>query len=464
MQEALKLVIPKNFSNDEKGKFFEQFVGTLLTKLRYGVIQRVRFTGMEIDLIAQHKDTNEKCYVECKFQNEPLSAGVLTDLLGKALIKDITDVFLFSMSDLGKEAKGVFDEYSGKKDQAIKLTIFLPEKIFEIYVEQHHIHIPEIGCSNEKKGMLYLIVTPNTIGETWVQFILNDGVPTKGYAISTLVEFDLSIFKKEMSDGIDNELSEIPLEILPLKHSEHPNLAPEDDEIISEITSADSFHDYRPCRPTDYVGRDLLQKQIWDFLDSVRDKQTAIRIVSISGPSGYGKSSTIIKLADRFKNIKWKSKFYIYHVDVRSAKSSLYIHKSIRKAIDKAAEDGFLSRANISSSIERISNIFQSEDLKKVISELKTKNKVLVIFFDQFEELFTKIELFATFEMFKRVCLEVDALKENIVLGFSWRTGISFNDNHPAYHLWHELDDKRKDFSVKALSHKETSHLISVCL
>jgi len=462
MDGSLKIIIPKSFSNDEKGNFFETFTGTLLSKIRYGVTSRIRFTGMEIDLIAEHKDTHEKCYVECKFQTDPIGAGVVTDLIGKAIVKRIDTIFLFSMSELGKEAKGLVEEYTANEKQPIKLVVFPPGKIFEIYVDQHNLKEPNFNQINGKFGALYLVITPNSTGNTWIQLSVHNGVPSKGFVISDTKNFEISEFIRDISQSVDNELHEIPLELLSMDTSSKGKMAFDpDDEIISEISIADSFDDYRPCRPDDYVGRDLLQKQIWDHLESVLEKQSDIRIISISGSSGYGKSSTIIKLADRFKNRKWKGKFYLYDVDVRSAKSSLYIHKSIRRAIEKAKIDGFLSQNINNSDILNISNIFQSDDLKKTIEELRDSNKVLVIFFDQFEELFTKVELFGVFEMFKRLCLEVDSMKENIVLGFSWRTGISFNDNHPAYHLWHELDDKRKDFSVKALSTLETSTLIT---
>jgi len=458
LEKEINIVIPNNFSNDKKGNFFEKFTGVLLGKLRFEIIERIRFTGMEIDLIADNKDTQERRFVECKFQNEPISAGVITDLLGKALVKKIDHVFLFSLSELGKEAKGMLDEYNSP-DQNIKFTFFNPHKIFDIYVEQNSIQEPNDFSLDGNNGSLYLTIFPDFDYHVWLKVILKDGAPFEGLIISDDKNFNFNDITRALKNSKSILFSDLKYttSISKLKSNEDIN----DDEIISSINVADSFDDYRPCRPSDYVGREELQKSIWDYLEKVRQGKTSTRIISLTGASGFGKSSTIIKLSERFTNVKWKNKFYLFHIDVRSAKSSLYIYKSLKNAIDKAVEDSFLEDKHSELKIETITSIFYSKAMKELLIELKVNNKVLVIFFDQFEELFTKVELFSAFEAFKNLCLEVDALNENIVLGFSWRTGISFNDSHPAYHLWHDLSDKRKEFVVKSLNNKETSSMIT---
>jgi Novel STAND NTPase 1/Restriction endonuclease len=458
LKKEINLVIPNSYSNDKKGNFFEEFTGILLNKLRYEIIERIRFTGMEIDLIANNKDTQERRFVECKFQNDPIGAGVITDLLGKAIIKNIDHVFLFSLSELGKEAKGILDEYNST-DQKIKFTFFNPKKIYEIYIEQNNIIEPKNVTSTGKNGSLYINIFPDFDYYVWLKVILKDGVPFEGLITSDDKNFNFRDISRSLKNCKSKLFSDLKFTTSISKKSSNEDS--NDDEIISSINVADSFDDYRPCRPADYVGREELQKNIWDYLEKVRQRETTTRIISLTGASGFGKSSTIIKLSERFTKAKWKNKFYLFHIDVRSAKSSLYIYKSIKNAIDQCVKDSFLDKKHSKLKIENINNIFNSDAMNDLLSELKEHNKVLVIFFDQFEELFTKVELFSAFEAFKNLCLEVDSLNENIVLGFSWRTGISFNDSHPAYHLWHDLSDKRKEFVVKPLNNKETSSMIT---
>ena len=44
------------WTNDQRGQFFEDFVADLIRPMRYEVIKRVRVTGMEIDLLAKSLD------------------------------------------------------------------------------------------------------------------------------------------------------------------------------------------------------------------------------------------------------------------------------------------------------------------------------------------------------------------------------------------------------------------------
>ena len=84
----------------------------------------------------------------------------------------------------------------------------------------------------------------------------------------------------------------------------------------------------------------------------------------------------------------------------------------------------------------------------------------MVIFFDQFEELFTKDELFSTFESFKKLAFEANAEQTNLVIGFSWRTRITLSDDNPAYHVWHELSDHRIPINLGEFESGESSQMV----
>jgi hypothetical protein len=62
----LLLHFPDDWTNDQKGDFFERFVADLLKPMRYEVRQRLRVTGMEIDLLAKGLDQPRTILVECK--------------------------------------------------------------------------------------------------------------------------------------------------------------------------------------------------------------------------------------------------------------------------------------------------------------------------------------------------------------------------------------------------------------
>lgn len=67
----------------------------------------------------------------------------------------------------------------------------------------------------------------------------------------------------------------------------------------------EDWNDYRPARPQDFVGRTKDIKEIFDFLKNKR-KEIGTRIFAITGNSGLGKSSLIITLSEKAKNLHQK--------------------------------------------------------------------------------------------------------------------------------------------------------------
>jgi len=461
----IKFLVPKDWDTDKKGDFFEKEIGKLLSKIRFEIIQRIRFTGMEIDLLAKNKDIDQTAFVECKFIADPLGADEITKLFGKAYIKKINVIYLFSTSEPGKEARGLIDEYEKTSaENRIKFAFVGPEKLGEMYFEitnkksilEKFESIPELS---DKIGNTKLIISPEQV--FWVCEYILDGFPNK------LLIFSFNENEKIRIENIRKLLNDNKM-LLGLECEDGtPFLTGKNipgqkpifthmQETISTIPQADQFDDYRPCRPMDFIGRRGLQKEIWDFLIEVKGNNTNTRLISLVGQSGFGKSSLILKLSDRFKNPHWKSRFFLYHIDTRSAVTPLFVVEAIRKGFEEAKKQNFIEISE-EISIDNFDDPLESKSIKKALEYLKSENKVIILFFDQFEELFIKDELFHVFENFKKLSLQVDAIKENIVLGSSWRTGISLPEDHPAYHMWHELSDRRKTFTIEKFDSSEIS-------
>jgi hypothetical protein len=108
----LLLSCPEDWSNDAMGQFFENFVADLLRPMRFAVHQRLRVTGMEIDLLAKGLDQPRTVLVECKAQRDPLPADVISKLIGNVAIRGADAGWLFSAGDLSKDGRG-----SGRKSR-----------------------------------------------------------------------------------------------------------------------------------------------------------------------------------------------------------------------------------------------------------------------------------------------------------------------------------------------------------
>ncbi|MFM6344349.1 MAG: hypothetical protein ACKPFK_04270, partial [Dolichospermum sp.] len=66
---------------------------------------------------------------------------------------------------------------------------------------------------------------------------------------------------------------------------------------ISRIMNADRFDEYHlPCNPQDFFGRVKPREIFWKFLQDVKNSKTNFRIVCLTGNTGMGKSSLLVKL------------------------------------------------------------------------------------------------------------------------------------------------------------------------
>ncbi len=128
--------VPSDWSNDQRGDFFERFVAELLRPMRLTLVQRLRFTGMEIDLLAKGDDAPSSVLVECKAQRDPIPAEVISKLLGNVFLRKADARWLFSTSDLTKDARGQWEEIQSDEEQHRKFTWYPPGKLCEILVSQ----------------------------------------------------------------------------------------------------------------------------------------------------------------------------------------------------------------------------------------------------------------------------------------------------------------------------------------
>ena len=104
----------------EKGDLLENLAEGLLKTQNYKVTNQVRVTATELDLLCEHQVNRKIVYVECKAHRAPISANVLTNLLGELTLKDYQEGWLISTGPLGKDAKGFQHEWE-KKPESEKL-------------------------------------------------------------------------------------------------------------------------------------------------------------------------------------------------------------------------------------------------------------------------------------------------------------------------------------------------------
>lgn len=457
VEQDIFVIVPDNYSNTQKGTFFEKLCADILRKQSYKITgMEVRKTGMEIDITAEHSPSGSSVYVECKFYNSKNIDSTIVDLCyaqsSRAKIKRIA---LFSTARLGKDAQGAYDDY--RKMDDCDYSFYGRQEILDALIASGKAKAYEEAELSSNITHASLIIHPE-LDFTWIFQEMDNGVASRLLAYNMSSEVDCNKIRKIFDS--QNLFENIP--IIPFNKGSNtpsPVMKPSK-EVVSSILVADDIMDYKPCKPSDFVGRQTIQKEIWDYFESVRAHETDTRILSLVGSSGHGKSSLVAFLSERFRNIKWKNKLFLYPVDVRSARGATFVAEAIVKGFNKAIEDGFIA-FDSEFKIENIEDITSGSSFRDCLINLEENNKVIVIFFDQFEEVFMKEELFGLFRAFERFAKDVSSEKMNLVVGFSWRSGITLGEENPAYSMWSKLKDFRVDKKLDDFDVGDSSKMIS---
>ena len=465
----IEVACQKADTTKAKGDLLEKLAKDLLSAQGYEVIEEVRITSAELDLLCKHKVNGKQIYVECKAQKDKIDSEILRKLLGTVDLHDYSEGWLISTAEFGKEAKGFVELWKSKPiEKSQKLSFYTPEKVIESLINASVIvnppkeHAKQLLVSLDNVGTWLLVISK--FGSFWAVFSLSAGVPNGALIYSAKTGEHISdndtlknISSLETSlnqyDLFIGEKSQLDIDFVTTsKNVPFPQ--------VVEIQIGDSWNDYRPARPKDFVGRDDIQKDILNLLSRISDKTTETRIFAVTGNSGLGKSSLLAKLRDRSRNKHYKNKYFVFAVDIRGAKNPAYINASLLKCLQEAQANGFGDAMPLQLTDPEAP--LSSESITSYLETLRKKDQVLCLVFDQFEELYSKPELFSVFHAAKSLMIDVAGCKTNFALGFAWKTDSTTHQDHPAYHMWHELSDYRKVYKLDVFDSGEISKAITI--
>lgn len=469
MRYEIEICTKESDSTTVKGRLLEKLASQILEVQQYKVTETIRVTGMEIDVLARHKINNTVVFVECKAWDSPLPADVITKLLGNVIMRNANAGWLITTGALSKDAKGVQEEWeNGDDDKRRMLSFYTSDRIIELLLDtrliKENVFINDKLEEGYEQGETALLLVTD-IGEYWIIPIVakNTGLVTSVTAFEAnsgtqikdvkIIE-ELKSRKNKYSNYewlTDQQQNEAAAEDL---LNEYNSVVP--------IITGDSWNDYRPARPEDFVGRKQNIEEILGFFDNVIDNKTDTRLFAIKGPSGMGKSSLISKLNAIANSAKRKKKYFIYSVDVRTALSQRYAEFALRACLVEAQKRGFLNIDRSNFEMTSADQIFQEDFFTEALDKLKKEGKCIVLVFDQFEELFSKKELWELFYSIRNLSNLVDAEKQNFILGFAWKTDSFVPLDHPAYEMWSSLRDRRKEFTITPFSVNEIRSAINI--
>ncbi len=460
MKSEIKIIL-ETYSSFKQGNCFENMIRDVITLHRYKVKSNVNYTGMEIDLVAEHMDkSNEILYVECKAK-EKVSSTELRNFAFNVNHKKANFGYFLRTKELEHQAAGLVDEM--KNDERYSnLTFFEPTKIVEMLKETGRLIEPE----NFAQSITKRILAVSYKGDFFIYLVKSSlgSLPSQFYCLDAKYASDV-----RDSDLIDLLIKEIPdlenLEQLFINEEDQTKLKlsiSQIDEIetISEVQESIDWHEYLPASTKNFVGRDTLRTQIFDFYKSAQENKIAKRIFYLTGKSGWGKSSIVADIRGRCRNKYYRNKFFTVAIDTRSSTSNNFVALSFQKLLDKALNNEFIKINNFTiDDIKFTSNndLLTSDSVQKILEKLKEEDKVLILIFDQFEDVFRKKGLFKSFYKFLS---DVTDLSSNLIVGFSWKTEILIPSENEAYHYWQQAKEQSISFFVPEFGSKEVKGVI----
>ena len=445
----IELAIRPSLPNKVRGDTLERLIAEFLKQQTFSVTANIRQAGTELDLLAKNSISNRTILVECKSQKGNIQSDAIDGLFTDATLRSVDEAWLVTLSPMGSDAKGKFDEI--KRISKIPFCHIRPQTIVEnvimsgylanpaaflikdaalsrsvslILTEDHQLFCLEKISLKTKSTLGYLLLDAKTLK------------PVEGNVIGVIEECI-----DEYSEGrwlVDEESSETaPSKALP--------------QAVVESVPGTDWKDYRPSRPEDFIGREDAINELAAFIDEARRSSNKTRIFGIKAASGWGKSSLVLKISERI--IRTTNNVHVLAVDCRAAVSSDYAHLVLAKAFSEAKMRsiefwGLLSTISISE------NPFDNPDVMNGLEALKRSEGLIIIIFDQFEEIIHSHNR-ALFSRLENLCHQVDGLQLPILLGFSWRTDAMVSADNPAYNLWHKLSDRRHDIQLRAFTHSD---------
>ncbi|WKN45758.1 restriction endonuclease [Tunicatimonas pelagia] len=132
MRSEVKIILYPEIRKSKNGSIFEGLMRDILSTQGYTIQQNVNFTGLEIDLLANHTVRKEKLLVECKAKQKPKSTEI-KNFHFNVFHKEADFGYFIHTEELDHQAAGLVAEMQGDEKYK-KLSFIGSDRIIEFLI------------------------------------------------------------------------------------------------------------------------------------------------------------------------------------------------------------------------------------------------------------------------------------------------------------------------------------------
>lgn len=447
--------------NERKGKLFEKLSEELLNSLGYRITNRnVNYAGMEIDLEGERTLEKTQFICECKGQKTEIGAKEFQAFAGKLSAKQkkepkVFGIFL-TLSKLNTSAKGFYQEYFAKGGE----LILLEESDILNYLYDRNLLIKHNSvqkmCQDSfatfNIGDAELLYTER--GYFWLQYMIsvNNDVPDYICLIDSKGNF---ISEKNVIDELmslnEDFLSYKPL--LPVQNIKAELKEEMEHEEVVLVRGSSEYFEYQfPASPKFFVGRFEIIDELKKEIELISKEQTTNRVMVIKANSGWGKSSLILKLSEELNKT---NDVFVVSIDTRTASGIKFLLYALSFVVKEIEKTGFISLDTKQLKMGGYDSI--DGILETLHEELKNNNKLLFVFFDQFENIFYQRNLL---EKVRNFTLKLYDRQYRIMIGFAWKSDLIGIISDFPYRVQADIEDIAKKFHLQKFGEIETQSIL----
>lgn len=438
-----------------RGKLFEQLMAEVLRVHGFRIDNKpnVNYAGMEIDIEGRNVLSDIPLYAECKCYDTEIDAPKFQAFCGKYVTRWLKDArcqgLFIALPGVNSHVKGFYrDNYEKLDNMTIKLLE--EEQVLEAIFGRETVVGPEaiataIPSDMGSPGDWLLLYTDE--GLFWVQYVIppGAGIPRRVALFDVKGSLLSDRGTVEYLTGLEPELNEFER----IEAGERPRPTQREEEEIVEVRGSSARFEYQfPASPQYFVGREGALAEIDSFVAQVISRETSSRGLLFEAYSGWGKSSLVLATAARLQ----AAGHVVVAIDSRSASSSQFVLRAVDYALRNALDPSTDAQYRTIGGFEDAVAALISEGRR-----LERSGKILLVFFDQFENIFLLPE---TLKRIRDTFLKLSDAQTNVLLGFSWKTDLVGLTSEFPYRTRDDISATSKHIVLHTFSEVETNDLL----